>query len=307
MSYNVRAFKVFIASPGDVSREREIVRSVIERWNSVNSESTKIILVPIGWETNAAPEMGRTAQDYINMDILDSCDVVIGIFWTRVGTPTRNHVGGSIEEVLRPSENRRLTMLYFSNKLIQPDCINTKQYKQLIDFKEKVKKCSLYSEFSDERDLSEKLYQHIQVKINEGKFRVKWDSDIIAAIGDDNLMAQEIRNHFPLVAENVLKSIIYQQHSDEVWDAIVERLSVSPPRLSESLLFIARMGACRNIVFAKGCPKLAETNQAEFCVFLNNLYSINRYEFGRLFDSGLLTDVNYMNFLNGVIQSEKEI
>ena len=48
MSYKVRAFKVFIASPSDVLQEREIVRSVISRWNSINSEREKIVLIPIG-------------------------------------------------------------------------------------------------------------------------------------------------------------------------------------------------------------------------------------------------------------------
>ena len=72
MSYKARVFRVFIASPSDVLLEREITRNVLEQWNSINSEREKIVLVPIGWETNAAPEMGRPAQDYINMDILSN-------------------------------------------------------------------------------------------------------------------------------------------------------------------------------------------------------------------------------------------
>ena len=57
MSYKARVFRVFIASPSDVLLEREITRNVLEQWNSINSEREKIVLVPIGWETNAAPEM----------------------------------------------------------------------------------------------------------------------------------------------------------------------------------------------------------------------------------------------------------
>ena len=104
MSYKARVFRVFIASPSDVLLEREITRNVLEQWNSINSEREKIVLVPIGWETNAAPEMGRPAQDYINMDILDTCDVVIGIFWTRAGTPTRMQ---RVAQLKKFSENRR--------------------------------------------------------------------------------------------------------------------------------------------------------------------------------------------------------
>ncbi len=63
MSYNAKVYKVSIASPDDVQREREVVRSVLMRWNAINAESKKIILLPIGWETHAEPEMGITAQE----------------------------------------------------------------------------------------------------------------------------------------------------------------------------------------------------------------------------------------------------
>jgi hypothetical protein len=38
MSYNATIFKVMIASPGDVSMERGIVRDVLAEWNAIHSE-----------------------------------------------------------------------------------------------------------------------------------------------------------------------------------------------------------------------------------------------------------------------------
>lgn len=46
MSYNAKVYKVFIASPDDVQKEREIVRSVIMRWNAINAESKKLYYYP---------------------------------------------------------------------------------------------------------------------------------------------------------------------------------------------------------------------------------------------------------------------
>lgn len=307
MSFVSRAYKVFIASPSDVYREREVIKATIMRWNSINSEHCKIVLIPIDWETNAAPEMGQAAQDYINMDILDTCDIVIGVFWTKVGTPTRNHISGSIEEVLRPSANRLLTMLYFSNKVIEPRQIDATQYAKLGEFKEKVRNQSLYCEFSDERDLEEKIYQHIQIKMNEGKLRSRWDSDIVAAIQDDTQMAKAISGHFPQVAENVLKKILYEEHADIVWDAIVEKLTTAPSRLSDTLLYIARSGACDSVVFREGCKRLSQEAQVEFCTFLNNLYSVNKYEFWKLFRSDLLTDKAYKERLELIVRRDEAV
>lgn len=39
-----------IASPGDVSQERRVIRDVIDEWNTIYSEDRRIVLMPVGWE-----------------------------------------------------------------------------------------------------------------------------------------------------------------------------------------------------------------------------------------------------------------
>ncbi|MFH4621427.1 hypothetical protein [Vibrio furnissii] len=58
MSFEAKVFNVMIASPGDVSSERAIIRDVIYEWNAVHSETRNIVLLPVGWETHSSPEMG---------------------------------------------------------------------------------------------------------------------------------------------------------------------------------------------------------------------------------------------------------
>jgi len=208
MSYNAKVYKVFIASPDDVQKEREIVRSVLMRWNAVNAENKNIVLLPVGWETHAAPEMWKTAQDYINEEILDKCDILIGIFWTKPGSPTKTAKSGTVEEIQRHLSERKLAMLYFSKKEI-PNDSDLKQLKRVRDFKDeiKIKNKSFYGEFCDEHDLESKLYNHLEIKISEGKFRTTRDSDIMATIKDDDELVVQINNHFPLAARNLLHNI----------------------------------------------------------------------------------------------------
>lgn len=80
-----------IASPGDVASERTIIRDVIYEWNAVHSESRDIVLMPIGWESHSSPEMGSSAQEIINKQVLDKCDFLVGVFWTRIGTATSEY------------------------------------------------------------------------------------------------------------------------------------------------------------------------------------------------------------------------
>lgn len=306
MSYDAKVYKVFIASPDDVKEEREIVRSVLMRWNAINAETKHIILLPVGWETHSSPVTGITAQEYINDEVLADCDILIGIFWSKVGSPTKNAESGTIEEINRHVSERKLAMLYFSTKDV-PYNADLKQIEKVRELKQRYKKDSLYGEFSDCNDLEKKLYNHIELKINEGKFRptfdsdicaqikVKksrptFDSDILAQINDDYELATEIEKHFPLVSKNLLKIIIDENKSDIVWDAIVNKLAYSSADLRDTLIWLAKRGAFKHKVFIDGYKALAKTNQADFGNFMHALYSINRYEFYDIYNKGFLED-----------------
>ena len=96
MPIETKLYRVLIASPRDVEDERKIVREEIARWNTMHAESMAIVLLPIGWETDATPDSGVSAQAAINRQLVDNCDLLIGIFWTRIGTPTLDAASGTI-------------------------------------------------------------------------------------------------------------------------------------------------------------------------------------------------------------------
>src|SRR5580658_3645242 len=105
MPYDARVVKVMIASPGDVSAERQLARDVFYEWNSIHSEDRGLVLLPIGWETHSTPEMGDRPQAIINRQVLADCDLLVAMFWTRIGSPTGTSVSGTVEEI---EEHRRL-------------------------------------------------------------------------------------------------------------------------------------------------------------------------------------------------------
>jgi hypothetical protein len=87
MSYPASVYNVMIASPSDVSTERNRIRHVVYEWNVLNSRQRHIVLLPIGWETHARPSLGARAQEVINKEILADCDLLVAVFWTRLGSP----------------------------------------------------------------------------------------------------------------------------------------------------------------------------------------------------------------------------
>ncbi|KAA0562310.1 DUF4062 domain-containing protein [Bacillus sp. CH30_1T] len=167
MSYNAKVFNVMIASPGDVASERSIVRDVIYEWNAIHSYSRNIVLLPVGWETHSSPEMGTSPQEIINYQVANKCDLLIGVFWTRLGTPTNKYSSGTVEEIEKHLEFEKPAMLYFSSQPVAIDTVDLDQIAKLKQFKESCQSRGLYEEYDSHSDFKQKFYHHLQLKLNE--------------------------------------------------------------------------------------------------------------------------------------------
>lgn len=167
MSYSATVFNVMIASPGDVGAERAIVREVIAEWNAVHAKNRRIVLLPVGWETHSAPEMGAHPQDIINRRVLSQCDLLVGVFWTRIGTATPEHESGTVEEIEKHIADGKPTMLYFSSQPVAPEMLDPIQYAKLKAFKAASQGRGLYVTYDTTNDFKEKLNRQLQLVLNE--------------------------------------------------------------------------------------------------------------------------------------------
>lgn len=159
-----------IASPGDVASERSIVREVLNEWNIVNADTRKIILLSIGWETHSVPEMGDRPQSIINKQILKDCDLLVGVFWTRIGTPTGEYASGTVEEIEEHIKANKPAMLYFSGAPVLLDSVDQAQYTELKNFKEASKAKGLFETYSDLNEFRSKFYRQLQLKMNQDEY-----------------------------------------------------------------------------------------------------------------------------------------
>jgi len=82
-----RVVRVFIASPSDLTTERDLIEQVIHRWNADNAEAAATVLLLVRWETHASAEAGGHPQAIVNRQIVEGSDMLMGAFWTRMGTP----------------------------------------------------------------------------------------------------------------------------------------------------------------------------------------------------------------------------
>ncbi len=167
MPFDAKVFRILVASPGDVGDERQVIPEVINEWNTVSSLQTKSILMPVKWESHSAPLLGNRPQAIINEQLVNDCDLLVGVFWTRIGTNTGVAVSGTVEEIERFIAMGKPVMLYFSQSPIDPDKIDIDQFSSMRKFKEKVRLQGLTESYSGIADFRHKFSRQLSINLTE--------------------------------------------------------------------------------------------------------------------------------------------
>lgn len=149
---NVNEITVFLASPGDVELERQIVEETIEELNQTWGKPNNYRIRLESWEKSSYPSMGEDAQEALNRQLDFNFDLFVCIFWKRVGTETKRAESGSIEELeaaLKKYNNGETIdiMAYFKDEPIPPSEF-TDQVLKVNNLRERFRSLGLYHTFS---------------------------------------------------------------------------------------------------------------------------------------------------------------
>jgi len=151
MPEHVPFIRIFVSSPGDVNDERKIALDVIEQLPYRPTFREKVAFRVIAWDKPGAGTPMRatlTPQDAINKGLPTpaECDIVIVLFWSRMGTPFIHTDGieyqsGTHWELLNAIEAKRPETLIYRRTDDPPFKISDAdfdskhgQYKKVQDF-----------------------------------------------------------------------------------------------------------------------------------------------------------------------------
>jgi hypothetical protein len=174
MPFRSRTYRVLIASPSDLLEARGAATDAISDWNALNAAAEETVLLPVRWETHAIPQSGIRPQDAINRQLVSESDILLGFFWTKIGTATGIAASGTVEEIDQFVASGRPALLYFSNEPIAPAKIDTTHLAQLRDFKRETYEKALVGQFNSPDELRQLLGRHLtqQIRIlNRGRPR----------------------------------------------------------------------------------------------------------------------------------------
>lgn len=188
MSKNILEYKCLMISPSDVEEERNTLTELVGNWNAQIGNALDTRLDLVRWESHATPEMGAEAQTILNNQIVDSCDFGIALFWSRLGTPTRQFESGSVEEVRKLINRSARVLVYFSQRAIPKDIFDIAQLTKLEEFRKEIEKEGFLGEYSDIHNLREQVLLHItSVMVN----LISKDRHSIGQLGNITTISQQ--------------------------------------------------------------------------------------------------------------------
>lgn len=168
MPVRATAYRLLISAPSDVSADdiAHVTRAV-ERWNALYGVGSAAVVIPTTWIDHSAARYGDTPQSVLNEQLVDTADIVIAIFWNRLGSPTGEADSGTIEEIVRAHERGAYVGILRCERPVSQDDIDLDQLRRLREYFESIKGQALYLGYEDAAGLA----RHVEAILNQAVAR----------------------------------------------------------------------------------------------------------------------------------------
>lgn len=155
MPKTITVYNVLISCPSDVGEYIDSIKRGVHRFNSTHGEYRDIILRTKYWKDDSFAQSGGKAQELLQ--IVETSDMAIAVFWTKFGEPTAHFASGTEEEIETMISKGKQVFLYFLDKPVPPSMMNSSEYKKIVNFKKKYHDKGIYSIVKDERELESRV------------------------------------------------------------------------------------------------------------------------------------------------------
>jgi hypothetical protein len=308
MSYNAPVYRVFIATPSDVEKEREKIRLAIHKVNEDFSNDG--MFMPVMYE-QLPPAAGVAPQQTINKKALRNCDVLIALFWTKIGKGTK-------DELIEHLNSGKYAMVYKLHKGAIPsdvagDKAKSKDYREMEKFFNEAKtqkgnELGLFKEIKSGRELLLCLQEDLRRirpfladMTNDLLDETTVESDWLMEVEDEDILADLIPKYKVPVSRNLVLKVFdhkrEQMYGDSVWEAILQKFCErnGSINLARVLVGLSQRGKenpeiYNHFLFQTGVKQLYERRTWMYVNFMKKLFIINKNEFIKLLSAEWFTD-----------------
>jgi len=169
MNPKMALVKLTICGPSDVEREVGAAQEVIYDWNRQHGEANGFWVKHQHWSSDAHPSLAGRAQSVINHQLIDDSDILVAIFWSRLGTPTGVADSGTQEEILRGVRLGKKVLVYFSRLEPLPADADAEQIDRLDGFRQDLQAKGLCWSFTSRAQFRKDFTNHLALALNACK------------------------------------------------------------------------------------------------------------------------------------------
>lgn len=175
---NINHLRIVLASPGDVQSEREEMPRLVDKVNQMfRTLKFEYHLELWRWETDSHPGFHALGpQDLIDDALhIDTCDLLVGVFWRRLGTPVSDARSCKEHEIRKgiaawKKNGTPQVMLYFKQSPVDPrGDEESKQMERLVAFKKELLEAEkpLIWSYSDIVQFQDQVVNHLLMHVGE--------------------------------------------------------------------------------------------------------------------------------------------
>ena len=165
----IMSLRVVVASPSDVKSERDELKGIIDDINQGIAKDRGVRLEVSRWEADTyAGFHADGPQGLIDAVLrISECDLFVGIFWKRFGSPMLDGMTGTEHEFQLAYETWKQTqrpqiMVYFNQKAAVPKTPEeADQWKQVLEFQRQFPKEGLWWSYKGKAQFEKLVRQHL--------------------------------------------------------------------------------------------------------------------------------------------------
>ena len=157
--------KVLYSHPSDAKKYLPAIKEAFKKANDTFGELLSVQFNVYYWERDAYRCWGD-AQLAIDDELVKTADIVVAVFESRLGTPVHGYESGTDEEIRTANTfGNKHIWVYFSESGHIAAVPHEKE--RLHQYKNDIGKLCFYSDFLDNNELNECLYQQISLYLNK--------------------------------------------------------------------------------------------------------------------------------------------
>jgi hypothetical protein len=184
--YSTTAYQLLLSAPRDLPEEDiRAAFDAVARWNVLYGRQQNATVVPTHWSHHSAAEHGTRPQESLNKQLVEDADVLIALFWHRLGSPTGEAESGTVEEIEEASAHGAYVGVLRCSRAIPPGDFDTDQASRLDAFLDEIRRNSLILEYEGAVALRERVDTILTTAVTALRTRAEAQAEATAEPGED--------------------------------------------------------------------------------------------------------------------------